>query len=359
MSDEDVENGHCRECGGQFLQNEGRGRRKDYCSPACRRRAQRHRDGQRRRPPQSALPVGRSIAEELYNLASDLLEAEYEGAPLEELLGRTRVLAKECEYYTSAAVRDARRGGLSWEAVAKAASVSVATARVRWGESKVMRRLAMRAVERAAARQAPTPAQLSRSGDGRAAVGRASRQLAAALSHLHQTSGMTIRQVAESTELSPSYVSRILSVERSPSWQVVCQMTDLFGGDRFELRVLWENTQGLPPAPQDFIEAATRLNGALRGLHLAAGRPSTRKISEDCSGELDEEAVEDILAGGQVPTWEETGRFVSAVGGHPADIRPQWEAVYNSIIGACDPVIREVPAQGDASADDETPLENR
>ncbi|MDK9497047.1 helix-turn-helix transcriptional regulator [Streptomyces katrae] len=303
--------------------------------------------------------MGRTIAEELYNLAFDLLEAEYEGAQLEELLGRARALVKEADYYASAAVRDARRDGQSWDAVAKAASVSVATARVRWGETKVMRRLALRAVERATVRQAPAPVPGARSGEGRAATGRASRQLAAALSYLHQTSGMTIQQVAENTELSRSYVSRILSVERSPSWAVVCQLTHLFGGDPLELRVLWENAQGVPPAPQDFMEAAVRLNGVLRGLHLAAGCPSVQEICELSNGELEHEAVEDILAGEQVPTWERTGRFVSAVGGYPADIRPQWEAVYSSIIGACDPAAREAPAPAGAHTDDKTSLEGR
>lgn len=321
----------------QFPQNGGRGRRRAYCSLACRRRAQRQRDGRRRRPPQNALPMGRSIAEELYSLAFDLLEAEYGRADLGELLGRARSLAKETDYYVSAAVRDARQRAVSWEEVAAGAAVSVATARMRWGEAHVMRRLQMRSVERAAARQAPASVPDVRPKEGREGVGRASRQLAAALSQLHQDSGLMIREVAENTELSPSYVSRILSVDRTPSWPVVRQLVEAFGGDPLVLRVLWEMAQGVPPAPQDFIDAATRLNGVLRGLHLAAGCPSTGEVCEQSNGALVQEEVEAILAGTEVPTWETTGRFVTAVGGHPADIRPQWEAVYSTILGACDP----------------------
>ncbi|MGW7308774.1 helix-turn-helix domain-containing protein [Streptomyces sp. NPDC054835] len=297
--------------------------------------------------------MGRLIAEELYSLAFDLLEAEYGGADLEELLAKARALAKETDYYVSAAVRDARQRSVSWEEVAKAASLSTATARVRWGEMQVMRRLQRRSVERAALRQAPAAVPDVPPKEGRQAVGRASRQLAAALSQLHQDSGLMIREVAESTELSPSYVSRILSVDRTPSWPVVRQLVETFGGDPLELRVLWEIAQGVPPAPQDFIDAATRLNGVLRGLYLAAGCPSVKTVCEQSHGALDEAAVEDLLEGTEVPTWEDTGRFVTAVGGHPADIRPQWEAAYSLLLGACDPAPKVTetsrsPQDGDA-----------
>ncbi|MEU2075535.1 helix-turn-helix transcriptional regulator [Streptomyces sp. NPDC013489] len=349
MTDESGEFAECRECSGQFSQNAGRGRRRAYCSRACRSRAQRLRDG-RRRPSQNALPIGRSIAEELYSLAFDLLEAEYGGADLAELLSRARSLAKETDYYISAAVRDARQGGVSWEDVAAGAAVSVATARVRWGEVQVMRRLQVRAGERAAARQAQVPVPDVRPMENREAGGRASRQLAAALSQLHQDSGLMIREVAESTDLSPSYVSRILSLDRTPTWPVVRQLVEVLGGDPLELRVLWEMAQGVPPAPQDFIDAATRLNGVLRGLHLAAGNPSPKQVCEQSNGALDPAVVEAILAGTEVPTWENTGRFITAVGAHPADIRPQWEAVYSSILGACDPAPKPAPEPGDGAA---------
>jgi hypothetical protein len=116
---------------------------------------------------------------------------------------------------------------------------------------------------------------------------------------------------------------------------VVQQLVETLGGDPLELRVLWEMTQGVPPTPQDFIDAATRLNGVLRGLHLAAGCPSVKEVCEQSNGALEEPDVDEILAGTKVPTWEETGRFVTAVGGHPADIRPHWEAAYSLLLGAC------------------------
>ncbi|MGW4049529.1 helix-turn-helix domain-containing protein [Streptomyces sp. NPDC004779] len=354
MTDDNGGFAQCQGCSAQFPQNAGRGRRRAYCSRACRSRAQRRRDGRSRQAPHNALPIGRSIAEELYSLAFGLLEAEYGDADLEELLSRARSLAKETDYYISAVVRDARQKGVSWESVASGAAVSVATARARWGEAQVMRRLQMRAVERVAARHAPASVPEGCPKESREAVGRASRQLAAALSQLHQDSGLMIREVAESTELSPSYVSRILSVDRTPTWPVVHQLVNVLGGDPVELRVLWEIAQGVPPPPQDFIGAATRLTGVLRGLHLAAGNPAVKKVSEQSNGALDPTAVEEILAGTEVPTWEDTGAFVIAVGGHPADIRPQWEAVYSSMLGACDfvpkPAAAPVPDPTDSTA---------
>ncbi|WP_371591792.1 helix-turn-helix domain-containing protein [Streptomyces virginiae] len=272
-------------------------------------------------------------------MALDLMDAEYEGIPLQELMPKASAIARETEYYTSAAVHDARLAGASWQEIARAAVVGETTARSRWSEAQVMRRMAARARERnSIRRQAQTALPAARGSDREPlAVSRASRQLASALSHLYKESGLSIREVADNIERSPSYVSRILSVARTPSWQVVCKLVELFGGDPATLRVLWENTQGLAAQPQDLVETTVRLNGALRGLHLSAGCPPVKDICDETHGDLAAEDIADILDGGQIPTWEKTGIFISAVGGCPADFRSLWEAVYNAFLTACDP----------------------
>nr|WP_037831804.1 helix-turn-helix transcriptional regulator [Streptomyces sp. NRRL S-325] len=332
----------CRYCGQGMEQRAGRGRKRIYCTIECRQRAQKERDGRGAAGAATAhagRPLARVIAEELLTLASDLLDAEYQGQGVAELLSRAAAVTKEAEYYMGAAARDARRKGSSWEEIARAACVSESTARTRWGESEVMRRIALRSVERQRARQAqPSPASAVREAEaGPASASRAARQLAQALAHLHQASGLSIQEVADSTDLSRSYVSRILSVQRTPSWPVVCQLVEVFGEDPMALRAMWESANGMAAPPQDLLESNARLYAALQGLHLAAGRPDTKRICELSSGEIDIETAERILDGGRIPTWEKTGRFVTAVGGCPADIRPLWEAVYTAFLNACDP----------------------
>ncbi|WP_406387286.1 helix-turn-helix domain-containing protein [Streptomyces sp. NBC_00887] len=344
MTDEATEqSSRCWHCGQRIEQRTGRGRKKTYCTATCRRQAQKARDGRGAGAgtanAHAGRPLARVIAEELLTLASDLLDAEYEGQGVDELLPRAAVVMKEVAYYMGAAARDARRRGTSWEDIARAACVSESTARTRWGESEVMRRLALRSLERQRARQAHTsPTSAVRETEPVvASASRAARQLAQALANLHHASGLSIQEVADSTDLSRSYVSRILSVQRTPSWPVVCQLVEVFGEDPMALRAMWESANGLAAPPQDLVESNARLYAALQGLHLMADRPDAVKICELSGGEIDVATAERILDGGHVPTWEKTGRFVTAIGGCPADIRPLWEAVYTAFLNACDP----------------------
>jgi transcriptional regulator with XRE-family HTH domain len=341
--------GSCRFCQERFAQTDGPGRRREYCSLSCRRKAQRERDGRPgTRESRSALPLGRRIAEDLQALSAALLEAEYEGRPLQELLRCAADVAREVEYYKAAAVQDARTGGVGWEQVAQAALVSAATARSRWAESRVKERLKRRAAERAAVRQPPglpVPGPQAAEDESLSkAAERASVKLASALSYLHRASGMAIREVADRTSLSPSYISRILSGERTPTWAVVCVLVKLFGGRPAELSVLFESAHGLvQPARHAMPDAVARLQAALRGLHLAAGRPPHGAVRKASHGSLSTQAISDILDGVMVPGWEQTSALVTALGGWPADVRPLWEAVHYSFLLCLDPL--ESPGQ--------------
>ncbi|MFI1415627.1 helix-turn-helix domain-containing protein [Streptomyces sp. NPDC020707] len=290
----------------------------------------------------SPLPLARNIAESVQALAEGLLAAEYDEQDLAALLRRAGELTREVEYYVCAAVHDARIKGAGWEAVAEAAAVSAATARSRWTEKTVRRRLERRAEERSAARPqdpAAHPAQPHPDGQDCAPGERPAGKLAAALSHLHRSSGLTIREVADRTGLSPSYVSRILSGERLPTWPVVELLAALVDGDPHELLLLWENAHGMtPPARQPLSDAAARLNAALRGLYLAAASPSPAQIHEASGGALNLATIKDILRGQLVPDWKTTVAFVRAVDAKPADIRPLWEAVHYAFLVFLDPI---------------------
>ncbi|WNO70154.1 helix-turn-helix transcriptional regulator [Streptomyces sp. AM8-1-1] len=294
------------------------------------------------------LPLARNIAESVQALAQTLLASEYGEQDLEALLRHADELTREVDYYICAAVQDARRKGTTWEKVAAAASVSAGTARSRWAEKTVRRRLERRAGEQLALRQRdPATATAPPRTDGQGGVPpgeRSASKLAAALSHLHRNSGLTIRQVAQSTDLSPSYVSRIMSGERLPNWSVVEMLASLFEGDSGELAMLWENAHGMtPPARQPLPDAAARLNAALRGLYLAAASPSPTRIHQVSGGTLSMPIIKDILAGRTVPDWRTTVSFVQAVGGTPTDIRPLWESVHYAFLVFLDPVEGDPP----------------
>lgn len=342
----------CRHCQERFAQSGGPGRKREYCSIACRRQAQRDRDGRLgQRSARSAHPLGRRIAEDLQALSAALLEAEYDGRPLKELLRCAGEVAREVEYYTAAAVHDARTTGVDWEQVASAAQVSATTARTRWTENRVQERLKRRASERAAVRQTAVPPVPGRDAAEERllaqAAERASVKLASALSYLHRASELTIKDVAEQTSLSPSYVSRILSGERTPAWPVVRTLVELFGGDPAELAVLFESAHGLGPRARHAIpDAVARLQAALRGLHLAAGRPRFGSVRKASHGVLSTQAISEILEGELVPGWEQTSALVTALGGWPADVRPLWEAIHYAFLFCLDPVpegFRQLP----------------
>ncbi|MEU9348963.1 helix-turn-helix transcriptional regulator [Streptomyces sp. NPDC048278] len=342
--------GSCGYCKERFAQASGPGRKKEYCTVECRRKAQRERDGrlgQQRRG--SALPLGRGIAEDMQALSAALLEAEYDGRPLAELLHCANELSRELDHYAAAAVQDARNRGANWDQVAEAAQVSATTARTRWPENRVKERLEQRAAQRAAVREPSAPlmdgADPADPAGGRPlskAAERASVKLASALSHLYRASDLTIREVAEETSLSPSYVSRILSGGRTPTWQVVCSLAELFGGDAAELSVLFESAHGLVPPPRNAVpDTVARLQAVLRGLHLAAGRPQPGVIRKATRGGLSVQAISEILNGEMIPGWEQTSALVTALGGWPADVRPLWEAVHYTFLLCLDP--QEVP----------------
>ncbi|MFD8381746.1 helix-turn-helix domain-containing protein [Streptomyces sp. NPDC059679] len=333
----------CAQCGRRFRQRTGPGRKKDYCETSCRRRAQRLRDGEAAAAPSAgSCGWGRQVADDGLVLAARLAEAEREGVPLAELLAHADRLSASVDCYVAAAVQDARAEGTGWAAVAQAAGVSVETARVRWNERKVKRLLARRdqgpplkhaepprGAPGGAGRQSPVPEV--------AGTGGARRQLAAALSELQRTSSVTLQEAARQAELSPSYVSRVLTGSRLPAWPVVYMLGTIFGGSAGDLKFLWERAQGVcPPARQSVAAAATRLQSALRGLYLAAGRPDPWRLAKESGASLSADAVREVLDGDLIPDWWTVEELVVRLGGDAVSIRPLWEDLHYAFLASRD-----------------------
>ncbi|MCK7625239.1 helix-turn-helix domain-containing protein [Streptomyces sp. RS10V-4] len=143
--------------------------------------------------------------------------------------------------------------------------------------------------------------------------------LAAALSHLQRAGHKTLRGLAAEARVSASYISRILSGERSPSWKVTRRMVHACGGDPEAVRPLWDAAHGRRPA------RAGSLHAALRGLYLSAACPAPEQICRSSGHALTEREFTGLLHGSLVPDWETVGAVVGVLHGRPDDIRPLWD----------------------------------
>ncbi|MEN2424356.1 helix-turn-helix transcriptional regulator [Streptomyces rimosus] len=329
----------CESCGHRFRQRTGPGRRKDYCTVACRRRAQRRRDGQAATLPTAHQPWAQQIADDLQAQATRLATAQTTGADLHVLLAQAAQLRHEADFFTAAAVHDARHRGETWETIAAAADVSVATARARWREVTVRRMLERRARHTRPRSASGVASRLDPAiGASRAQHRRPllpPRALAAALSYLQRESKVTIGDAARQADLSPSYVSRILSGERTPAWPVVHMLATIFNGSAAELRLLWESAQGFGHATRQSLPAAAqRLHEALRGLHLAAARPALADLC--ATTPLEPALVRDTLSGDHIPDWPTLACLVTRLGAQPAAVKALWEDVHYAVLASRD-----------------------
>ncbi|MGW0578820.1 helix-turn-helix domain-containing protein [Streptomyces sp. NPDC002920] len=301
------------------------------------------------------------MAAEVHRLSGQLLDSELRQEDLATLLERSEAIRRELEIYTAAAVQDARHRGEKWEMVARAAHVAPETARARWGPERVARMMDLHANDKGAAParwRAARPLQASdppKDGVG-GLVEQADApavQLASVLTQLQVSSGRTIREVADSTMLSPSFISRVLSGDRLPTWDLVCALTDLFESDPAELRVLFQAAHGVrAPLRQPVTAAIEQLHAAVRGLYLAAKSPAPQQIEALSSKAVSAAAARRMLAGDDIPEWHVLAALVCALGGRPADFKALWEAVHYTFLMCDDPRLPDGTTHIAASEED-------
>ncbi|MFI1018890.1 helix-turn-helix domain-containing protein [Streptomyces sp. NPDC020965] len=114
-----------------------------------------------------------------------------------------------------------------------------------------------------------------------------------------------------------SYLSRIVSGERSPSWNVTRELALACDADPVEPRPLWDAARGLTAAQP------TGFHAALRGMNLAAGRPTPTTLRTRTGNALSEADVTGLLNGTHVTEWPLVARLITAVGAHTDTIHPQ------------------------------------
>ncbi|WP_180356985.1 helix-turn-helix domain-containing protein [Streptomyces sp. TLI_146] len=258
-----------------------------------------------------------------------VLEGEHAQVDLAELMARVRRVTEEVECYQAAAISDARARGMGWEEVGQAAFIAAVTARARWRTPEVARLFQRRRVQQASlgAESTPVvPAARQSVDEVASAKARGTRSLTGALTFLLRHSGLTIKEAAGRSELSASYVSRIMAGERVPTWPAVQALVQVLGGVPLDLYALWEAAQGVTrPSRPPLDEAVENLGAALRGAYLAAGCPPYEHVSALTDGVVDASIVEGALLGRVVPCWETTSALLSALQAPPGDVRGLWD----------------------------------
>ena len=330
------------------------GRPGEYCSTRCRQAAHRHRNTAMEPPDteefDQALRVqlkqleqaARNILDAL--TAADVLESE----PLEQMV-RLQVLT---EKLTPHMVARTKLRGATWDQIGALLGMTGDSARKKF--SLPARRTGQRSVPvvlppapagPASAGPAPAapaaagagPEGADAGGDGTdtpapptpaprqkpcALAATGGRDLATVLSSLQRASGLSLRALASRTGLSPSFLSRVMSGERFPSWKHASSIARACGADPEVLRRVWESSN----ARRDSQPRPATLASALRYLHLRADSPTPWAISVTSNNTLDEDYVAGLLQGTTIGPWEDIHQIVQLLDGEPSFFLPLWEA---------------------------------
>ncbi|MFJ5677839.1 helix-turn-helix domain-containing protein [Streptomyces sp. NPDC093097] len=360
-------------CPNEVESGSGPGRRRKYCSDACGRAVRKIRSSRR-------TPDAKAHDEDALQIADDMacrmavLRTRIRDGDALAGLRQAVELKRDLECVTAAMVQQARDRGHRGAAIADALHITVDKIGRAYTRERIGRKLTQRRERRAAvlaaapavplpvrpeqlaapARQDPSiPARTDgerrritavrnapqrrgcAEGEGGEEGGRVGGEvavpdsgpprqepgaaLASALSHLQRSGDKTLRALADEARVSASYVSRILSGERSPSWTVTRRMVRACGGDPEAVRPLWDAAHGRR------LARAGSLHAALRGLYLSAACPDPVDICTSSGNAVTEREFTGLLYGSLVPDWETVGTVVGVLHGRPDDIRPLWD----------------------------------
>ncbi|MFD9744705.1 helix-turn-helix domain-containing protein [[Kitasatospora] papulosa] len=145
-------------------------------------------------------------------------------------------------------------------------------------------------------------------------------RLAGALSTLQRQNSPSYATLGRAAGVSRSYISRILSGERTPSWDVTLKITLECGGDPDAVRPLWEAARGY----HNYHPAS--LQAMLRGLQLAAGNVPLDELSARAGHSLTGQQIMSLLRGTGTAEWSSVRSLVIALRGEPEAVHPLWQA---------------------------------
>ncbi|MEU9064902.1 helix-turn-helix transcriptional regulator [Streptomyces sp. NPDC048430] len=331
----------CQHCLLSFYRRKQTGRRPKYCSPQCRSAAFRTRSAEPTRPEfaRETERIGQAVANRARMVAQSS-SLPVRTWPLEPLR-HSVALQRELDDFIAVAVREALARGADWEEIAAVTSISVSSLKSRFSRAKVNKAVHARR-RRRPGRPAGTAAAVPRSVAGErpleedAQLWNAHDSLARALSHLHRSSGLSVRAIALDTGISPSYAYRLMAGERSPSWPTVQNFALACDNKPEELFDLWSAASGQPEVHPDvgYDQALSRFQGAIRGLHLAEARPDPATVASTLPDAARHEIpiVESLLTPKPATraerlSWPATAALTSALHGSHERIRRHWRAL--------------------------------
>ncbi|MFJ8546683.1 helix-turn-helix domain-containing protein [Streptomyces sp. NPDC093586] len=259
-------------------------------------------------------------------------------------------LHEQLDGLTATAVGRARYRRVTWATVGSILRISEDTARHRYTDRYILRRLArfnrsgtvpaslavLFTVPVGGAREASAsgdtggeagePAGDRSDGPDQSAPVESSRvaynRLAPILSMLIRTAQITNKEISRRIGCSASYLSRILSGERIPTWELTRRFAQACGADPEVLRAVWESEKlryktGTPATSPDTaaMTAAEQLRAAIHTLHLRAGRPAPNAIAVASRWVLTTGTVASLLEATVLPPRDVLHTFVQLLGG--------------------------------------------
>jgi transcriptional regulator with XRE-family HTH domain len=355
MTPKDPGPAHCLnpDCGKPIGRSAGSGRPRHYCSDACGRVYRRAREKSPTPDTLAHNEFAEKVADDLTRAITHMLRLTRAQQPL-AALSLLRVVDGDLEDLKAALIQQARDQrqknadiaqclGLPPEQLTRKLSADAVRRRM---DSRPLRtRTRVRLPRQASLPPASAPRTVSTaripgqrrpSADGGEVTPSRARDpdrhparpaavLTRALSHLQRLSGKTLRELADDTEVSASYVSRVLSGERCPSWKVARLLTLACGGDPAEIQPLWAAARGRATTQRQSLPAA------LRGLYLAAARPRTDELGAHTR--LTPHAITGMFNGTALPAWEDVEELAHALNAEAQPLRPLWNAACAALAG--------------------------
>ncbi|MEU5836392.1 helix-turn-helix transcriptional regulator [Streptomyces diacarni] len=356
----------CRTCRAPLPPSQGRGRTPEYCSPACRQAAYRRRREHARsaleRYPtprgtqapdpspeeQVLLDLARAARTELdhvIRLLTPQQETATHGTIVRAPITHAAQVLEQLDALLAGIVLRARHHDTSWETIGALLNASPQTARRTYHVQSVRRRfdnLGLLSTDEEITDDAPaesatlTPVDESPPEQEPPVAHRARSQLAPILSRLQRAAHLPLRQLGHRTRVSASYLSRVLTGERFPSWDLTERLGHALGADVCTLRQIWDDehrrltTEKLRAAAQAAHTSGspashTDLPTALRALARRCGSPTPREVAVVAHNALPPEHITAALAGSYLPDWPRTERLVRALQGDPVAFQPLWQ----------------------------------
>ncbi|MFE6713894.1 helix-turn-helix domain-containing protein [Streptomyces sp. NPDC057695] len=140
------------------------------------------------------------------------------------------------------------------------------------------------------------------------------------------------RELADRLGIDPSYVSRIFSGERDPSWPHVKAICEACGADEKLMESLWGAASSGKPRHTD--NPAEDLRTYLRALRYAAGSPDDNTILASANTTITASDLRQAFHGPGIPSWHAVGLLTVILHSLPQITLPLWSRAHAAPVAA-------------------------